>query len=282
MTPSSDQLEAFSERLRALDRELSKLKGAEVRKAETVSEIKAVSKEWLRFSEALRSLDAMPLENLNLIDTQLKELLQSTHVRTRSSAYRKKLAPVLSSFTERIAVPVIRFEGSPSQVAARQLVNEFAGKLTMEEESYIEEAARCLASRCNRAAIILLWAAAMARLHGAIEKLGFNTYNAALDQANKKKGSPFSKVSKTLVASLPELQRCRDFDLLVVGMELWKYDLQVFEELDRLLGTRNSSAHPGMLKPQALDVQQYCIQDQHVHICESASITPGATRYAAV
>jgi hypothetical protein len=40
-------------------------------------------------------------------------------------------------------------------------------------------------------------------------------------------------------------------------MELWKYDLQVFEELDRLLGIRNSAAHPGMLKPTALDVQQY-------------------------
>ena len=33
--------------------------------------------------------------------------------------------------------------------------------------------------------------------------------------------------------------------------------VEVFEELDRLLGIRNSAAHPGMLKPNALDVQQY-------------------------
>ena len=82
-------------------------------------------------------------------------------------------------------------------------------------------------------------------------------YNSALDRASQKKGNPFNKVAKTTLGSLPELQRCRDFDLLVVGMELWKYDLQVFEELDRLLGIRNSAAHPGMLKPSALDVQQY-------------------------
>jgi len=257
MTPSSDQLEAFLERLHSLDRDLSKLRGAEVRKGETLAQIKAVSKDWLRFSEALRSMGAFPNENLALVDTQLKQLLQGTNARTRSSAYRRRLRPVIASFTDDIVVPTIRFEGSPSQVASRQLMGEFVGKVSAEEQSYIEEAARCLASRCNRGAIILLWAAGMARLHGAIEKLGFNVFNAALDRATQKKGNPFNKVSKTTVASLPELQRCRDFDLIVVGMELWKYDLQVFEELDRLLGIRNSAAHPGMLRPQALDVQQY-------------------------
>ena len=257
MIPSSDQLEVFLDRLKVLDRELSKLNGVEVRKAETVAEIKAVSKDWLRFSEALRSMEAIPQDNLNFVDTPLKELFQSTNARTRSSAYRKKLTPVIAAFTDRIVIPVIRFEGSPSQVASRQLMSEFSGKVSPDEQSYLEEAARCLASRCNRAAIILLWAAAMARLHGAIEKLGFNAYNFALEQVTQKKGNPFNKVSKAVVGSLPELQRCRDFDLLVVGMELWKYDLQVFEELDRLLGIRNSAAHPGMLQPSALDVQQY-------------------------
>jgi len=257
VTPSSDQLESFLERLNDLDRALSKLKGAEVRKAETVAEIKSASKDWLRISEALRVVEALPHENLNFIDSHLKDLFQSTNARTRASAYQKKLAPVISSFTERVVIPVIRFEGSPSQVASRQILGEFVGKVSPDEQTYLEEAARCLASRCNRAAIILLWAAAMARLHQAIEKVGFNAYNTALDQATRKKGSPFNRVSKTPVASLPELQRCRDFDLIVVGMELWKYDLQVFEEPDRLLGIRNSAAHPGMLKPSALDVQQY-------------------------
>lgn len=257
MIPSSDQLELFLERLNVLDRDLKKLQGAEVRKPETIADIKAISKDWLRFSEALRASDALPHENLNFIDSHIKGLLQGTNARTRSSAYQKKLLPVISSFTDRVVIPVIRFEGSPSQVASRQLLNEFDGKVTTDEMAYLEEAARCLASRCNRAAIILLWAAAMSRFHGAIERIGFNAYNVALDQATQKKGNPYNRISKTTVASLPELQRCRDFDLLVVGMELWKYDFQVFEELDRLLGFRNSAAHPGMLRPSALDVQQY-------------------------
>ena len=257
MIPTSEQLEAFLQRLLELNRELAKLKGAEVRKVELVTEIKTVAKEWLRLSVGLRTIETLIAESLGTIDIPIREKLQSTNVRTRSSAYQKKLTLVTSSFTDKIIVPVIRHEGSPTQVASRQLLAEFAEKVSTDEQGYIEESARCLGSRCNRAAIILLWAAAMSRIHSAIEKIGFNTYNLSVEQVTQKKGSPFNKVSKAVVASLPELQRSRDFDLLVVGMELWKYDLQVFEELDRLLGIRNSAAHPGMLKPTALDVHQY-------------------------
>lgn len=257
MTPSSEQLEAFLEKLMELDRELARLKGAQVRKGNLLSDIKVTSKEWLRLSAALRAAEALPAENLDPIDTSIKGILQSTNLNTRSSAYRTKLTSALSSFIDKVVIPVIRHEGNPTQVASRQLLAAFAGKVSSDELGYLEESARCLASRCNRAAIILLWAAAISRIHSAVEKIGFNAYNLALDKTTQKKGSPFNKVFKTAVASLPELQRSRDYDLLVVGMDLWKYDLQVFEELDRLLGIRNSAAHPGMLKPTSLDVQQY-------------------------
>jgi hypothetical protein len=257
MIPKSDDLEAFLERLVALDRRLAGLKGAEVRAADLVSEIKAVARDWLRYSEALKSLEVLQPEAVSVADGNLKAMLQATNVRTRSGAYQKKLQPVIKEFTDKIVVPVIRHEGSPSQVASRALLAEVTAKLTPEETAYLDEAARALAAKCNRAAIIMLWAAAIARMHRAIESVGFNTYNQAVDATVQKKGSPFNRVAKNSISSLPELQRCRDFDLLVVGMQLFQYDLQVYEELDRLLGTRNSAAHPGMLQPTALDVQQY-------------------------
>lgn len=257
MTPSSEQLEAFVQRLGDLDRELVKLRGAEVTKTSTIEEVRSLAKEWLRLSAALRAADAVPAANLDSFDGSFKELLTATSLRTRSSAYRSKLDPILSKFVDQVVIPTIRHEGNPAQVASRQLLAEFDGVVTPEELTYLEEAARCLASRCNRAAIILLWAAAIARFHSAIEKIGFNAFNAAVDLTEKKKGNPFGRVSKATVSSLPELQRAKEFDLLVVGMELWKYDLQVWGELDRLLGTRNGAAHPGMAKPTALDVQQF-------------------------
>lgn len=257
MAPSCEALEEFYERIKDLDKSLSKLKDAEVSKDEIIQKIKSVSKDWLRLSEGLRQVESLLPTSLAQVDAAFEKLFQSTNVRTRASAYRKRLSPVVASFTDTIVIPVIRHEGSPAQVAARQVLAEFGGKVSPDELSYLEESVRCLGSRCNRAAIILLWAAAISRMHASVERFGFNAYNAALDATTQKKGNPFSRVSKNPVASLPELQRSRDWDLIVVGMELWKYDLQVFEELDRLLSTRNNAAHPGMLKPTALDVQQY-------------------------
>ena len=121
MIPTSDDLEVFFERINNLYRDLSKLKSAEVRDVETLATIKALSKEWLRLSEALRSAEAIPHDNLSSLDKHLKDILQSTNSRSRASAYRKKLMPVLSTFTEQIVIPMILHEGSPAQVAARRL-----------------------------------------------------------------------------------------------------------------------------------------------------------------
>lgn len=257
MSLSSDVLEQFHERLRAADADLTKLRGAEVTKTDLITSLRSFAKDWLRYSETLRAIETVQRATLDTFDAAMRDVLQATNVRTRSSSYKKKLAPVVAGFVDAIIIPVIRHEGSPAQVAARQLVAAFESHLTSEEVSYVEEAARCLAAKCHRAALIMLWAAGVARLHHAVEKIGFNAFNAALDGTLQKKGTPFSRVSKTQIGSLPELQRARDFDLLVVGMSLWGYDLQVYEELDRLLGIRNSAAHPGMVQPSALDVQQF-------------------------
>ncbi|MGH7519071.1 MAG: hypothetical protein ACREOC_16675 [Gemmatimonadales bacterium] len=110
-----------------------------------------------------------------------------------------------------------------------------------------------------RAAIIMMWAAGVARLHAAIEARGFTAFNTAVDATvAKKKVHPFNIVkADAKVSSAPELQRTADAVLLVVGMDLFAYDLQVYQELARLLGQRNDSAHPGEAQPTGLDVQQF-------------------------
>ena len=256
--PDSDNLEQFHERVRNLNEQLAKLEGAEVTRAEIITELSDVSKQWLKISTALAEIGICDSEILQKIDNATKDILQSTTTRARASAYRKKLALLLSPFISSIIVPVIKYEGSPIQVSARQIREIFNAHVISDEEGYLDEASRCVTVRCFRAAIIMLWTAATSRFHRSIENMGFSAYNTAYATTLTKTGSPFNKVSKgATISSLPELQRVRDFDLLVVGMELWKYDLQTYEELDRLLGTRNTYAHPGMATPTILDVQQF-------------------------
>ena len=256
--PDSDELEKFHERVRNLDEQLAKLGGAEVTRADIIAELSDVSKQWIKTSTALAETGICDADTLQKIDNTTKEILQSTITRARASAYRKKLALLLDPFISSIIVPVIKYEGSPIQASARQIRETFNTHVLVDEETYLDEASRCVTVRCYRAAVIMLWAAAISRFHRSIENLGFSAYNTAHTVTIAKTGNPFNKVSKgATISSLPELQRIREFDILVVGMELWKYDLQTYEELDRLLGARNTYAHPGMAIPTILDVQQF-------------------------
>jgi len=258
MLPRSDDIESLQGRAKRLTRDLKKQGGAEVTKTGVKTELAKLAREWLRLSPSLRDSGICLSDRLDVYDQRMKEILASTTTRARASALASKLAEFVKSAFDDVVVPLIKFEGSPRQVAARQILMAFHAGLTPDEALYIEEAARCVTVQCYRASLIMLWAAAIARLHGGVVRLGFAAYNRAVDATTTKKGTPFNRVKDgAKISSLPELQRSRDADLLVLGMELFGYDLQVFQELDRLLGVRNDAAHPGMAQPGALDVQQY-------------------------
>jgi hypothetical protein len=257
MMPSADDLEEFHDRIHRIDSDLAKLKSAEVR-SELQTELAKCAREWLRLSTALKHDADGYLPSLGAYDIAMTEILNATKQRSRASAFRTRLAPFRDAFMDKVVVPLMRYEGSPAQVAARQLEMLFAGSVTTEEAQYVAEAARCSSLHCHRAAIILLWAAAIARFHAEIQRIGFAAFNNAVATASAIKGAPYNRIQKGLVInSLGELQRGRDFDVIAVGMDIWKYDLQAFEELDRLLGVRNSAAHPGMFSPTSLDVRQF-------------------------
>lgn len=258
MLPKSDDLEVFFERLKKAASNLAKLKGAELTQAALKSELADLARTWLRLSPLVKEAGCCKAEVLSEFDAAMSEVLASTSARARSSAIKKKIDPVIAKLVDSVIVPVIQIEGSPRQVAARAVQDEFASLTNPEEASYVEEAARCVTVGCYRAAIIMLWAAAIARLHAYVIVHGFAKYNAAVDSIAMKKGSPFNRINTSAkISSLPELQRSRDSDLIIIGMEVFGYDLQTYQELDRLLGQRNDCAHPGMNSPGALDVQQF-------------------------
>jgi hypothetical protein len=272
MLPSSDDLEALHARVKHAAAALKKVGGAEVTKTETKATLAAIAREWLKLSPLLRHSNVCDAAVLDSYDEDMQALLSGTTTRARASALRKRLEQFIEKAVDQIIVPLIQFEGSPRQVAARQIQSAFPSTLEAEEAIYIEEAARCLTVQAFRAAIIMLWAAGVARMHRAIVNRGFNAFNSAVDLCATKKGAPFNRIKENAkISSLPELQRSRDADVLVVGLELFGYDLQTFQELDRLLGTRNDAAHPGQFQPNGLDVQQFA-QKLGVHIFQAVAL----------
>ncbi len=258
MVPSSEELEAFSARLTQLRTTMaargtrqipmdSPLRGA----------VAIIARDWLRLSERLRIAGvSIDLSTLASCDQQMIELLGQ--IRRRASYYRIRLRAVEDVMTAAVIVPVVKHEGNPHQVAVRQLRTALTPHITPQEATYAEEALKCVAESCHRAGIVLLWAAAVARLHHSIDHLGYPAFNAALATSGARKGHPFTVVKKQApIGSLPELQHVSDYVILVVGMDLWGYDGQALAELAALLQTRNNAAHPGMATPGLLDVQQF-------------------------
>lgn len=257
MLPRSDDLEALVERSKQLHKKVRKLGSAEISKANIKNQAAEIAREWIRHSQSLRQAGVCDATRLESYDQAMQQMLGRVGARVRASALRKDLDVLVDGAVDDIIVPLIKHEGSPRQVAARQLLATFQG-LSADESAYIDEASRCVTVQCHRAAIIMLWAAAIARMHAAIGVQGFAVFNSAVDSTIARKGSPFNKIKESAkVSSVAELQRSRDADIVLVGIELFHYDLQVYQELDRLLGTRNDAAHPGMAEPGALDVQQF-------------------------
>lgn len=261
MLPSSDELESVHTRLDEALRAVEQAGTARLQPTSVVvATVGSLAKDWLRLSPRIRAAGLVDQSVLADCDARMSEILAGQKAPQRADThYRKQLKPVVRVFTEHILIPVIKYEGSPHQVAKRDLQAALDPYLTAPEKAYVEEALKCVGESCNRAAIVLLWAAAITRLHGSIEnRLGFPALNRALENATKKSSHPFTSVRvRGPINSRPELQRVPDFAILVAGMELWQYDFQAFGELSRQLDTRNASAHPGMAAPGLLDVQHF-------------------------
>jgi hypothetical protein len=265
MLPSSDAIEALTHRAKQADRTLVKHGAKQSIPAAVKAEVAEIAREWLRVSPLIRAAGICSPAHISSLDSEMQGIITKTAGDSRATALRRSLKEFLAVAPKEIVVPLIQHAGSPKQVLARQVEGAFTN-LSPEETAYVGEAARCVTVDANRAAIIMLWAAGISRVHSAVETKGFAAFNAAVAVTQSKKQHPYSivKGDVTLKTS-PDLQRVADGVVLVVGMELFGYDLQVYQELNRLLGQRNDSAHPGMAAPKALDVEQFAAKlDQYV------------------
>src|SRR5262245_50370449 len=165
MLPKSDELEELYNRAKTITGSLGRMKGAELTRQNLKDEIAAISRTWLRVSPTIRDASCCKSDLLAQFDEAMTELLSSSTQRARASALKRRLEPFVDGVVDGVIGPVIQVEGSPRQGAARQVQEALAGAMSPEEGAYAQEAARCVTVECYRAAIIMLWAAAVARIH---------------------------------------------------------------------------------------------------------------------
>ena len=261
MVPSSDEVEGFLTRLTAVRVAMEQRSNPNMRADNPlIADCARLAKEWIIFSQRLKPAGIVAAATLGDCDQHMGELLGARGQGRRAPYYLTRLRAVERRFTAEVVIPVVQHAGDLRQVAVRQLRADLAPHLTTNEQVYAEEALKCVGESCNRAAIVLMWAAAITRMHNSIEHgVGFAAFNAALTNIGARKAAyPYSSArERGPIGTTAELQRVTDFAILVAGMELWKYDGQAFAELATTLQTRNNAAHPGMGTPRLIDVQHF-------------------------
>ncbi len=240
------QLGEFESDLRRLRKDIAAMTTAQVSKAQLRDSAEELATRWV---EELRS----PLEHTFHIPeqtiTDTSELLKRLHVLSRpnnlKSSYLKVLDAVLDHFKDRFVLPI--------QQTSTTVQNKFdlqklvSGLKNQDESEYLQEAIDSANAGFHRAAIVLGWCAAIARIQKKIQVLGFGTFNTASKSIKNQTSGRHKRWNKEFtITTVGELQTVFDNDLITVceGMGLLDGN-----QADRLTDVdfqyRNHSAHPG-------------------------------------
>lgn len=181
---------------------------------------------------------------IDAFSRRFEELLLASGGKPTKESYLQLVAGVLSAYREQV---IHQIEiGSFVSVGGLSIAPYIEG-LSVYEGDYLDEAQRCLTVNALRGCIVLGWCATVARIHDKIEEIGFEKFSKATEEMAAKtvgRFKPFNK--KQSIASLSDLQRVFDTELLWVLEYLELIDSNQHQRLRNCFDLRNHSAHPGL------------------------------------
>lgn len=126
-------------------------------------------------------------------------------------------------------------ETSKSRVIKVEETYSKLSKLSITQDGLLREALKCVEFDLNRAATVLSWAAFMDFLQCKLGEDGYVKLNKAYPKWN--------------IKSSEDLQKIRDFQLIVAGSKVELYKETIQKALQGLLSKRNECAHPSPHSP---------------------------------
>jgi hypothetical protein len=239
------QLREFKRRAQELRREVGDLTTERVSHGAQRAKAEALADTWV---ERLRS----PLEHkLKLPGDAIAEtsdLMKRLHVLSRPNnrrdSYLEVLGQLLGGFDNRFILPV---QQMATEITSLMDLEKLVPGLSPEDSDYLAEAIACANAGRKRAAVVMGWCAAVARMQAVVMKVGFDKFNAASRALKAQASGRFKRWNKEFsITTLSELQAVFDTDLIVV---LEGLGLLESNQADRLTNVcfqyRNHSAHPG-------------------------------------
>lgn len=208
-----------------------------------------LSSEWFDSLSKRLSSYGIQKELLDKYDTAFKGILKLSDSTNRRSSYARLFDEITESFNNDIVIflqtdAIIPEEDQPEY---GDEVIKLLDRVTDDAENeYLKEALGCWKNGFLKGATVLLWCAAVDRIHRAIEKAGFERFNVASLQMKNQVSGRFKRFNKDYkVQSMSDLQSIPDGDILwiIEGMQL--IDSNQKTRLTSCFEMRCHSGHPG-------------------------------------
>ncbi len=190
-------------------------------------------------------------ETIEKYDNFFRGVLKLTGSISRRNSYVKLFDEIVSNFNDDIVLFIQTEAVEKESEEPQQFEEEVATLLekvsNVDENKYLAEALGCWKNGYLKGATILMWCAAIDRIHKVIEQIGFSKFNSTSTQMKAQTSGRFKRFNKEYsIQSISEMRSTVfDSDLLWVleGMQL--IDANQRTRLASCFDMRCHSGHPG-------------------------------------
>lgn len=230
--------------LGSLSKDVNKSAGNYVSKKQTMKSAEHVATKWFELVEPCAEYFDFSSIAESKYHKLFERLLKLSLKQSWKLTYQKTIAAISKNFKEEILLVVIK---SADKITSFANLPNILENTTKEETEYLSEALGCAKNGYLRASMVLVWCAAVNRMHKTIEKLGIAEFNKKSHEMKKIKSGRFKRFDKSFdLVSANDLEATVfDNDMLWV-LEYWNLiDANQHERLNICFTMRNNAAHPG-------------------------------------
>ena len=168
---------------------------------------------------------------------------------SRRSTYLNYLDTICKCFAEEVVVPIQTFipmSNEKGNTLGKDIIDKLNELSDENECDYLREALGCWEHNYLKGATVLIWCAAIDRIHRKIEEIGFEKFNAKSLEMKKATKGRFKKYNKEYsISSISELRMVFDSDILWIIEGLGLIDSNQKNRLSSCFEMRCHSGHPG-------------------------------------
>jgi hypothetical protein len=241
----ADALVRLQADLGALARAVKAEGGERIGRQSIRTEAHRIGTSW--FSTVRPSIQGgvIPADVLDRYGEDFKRLVKISSPNNRRASYLDTLELLTKRFKAELVLPL---QTAPPPTKDASTFDELFASLGEADvdDAYLKEAVDCARAGFIRAAAVMGWCAAIARIHRTVERIGFTKFNVTSASMASQTQGRFKKFSKAQsVTSMSDLRLVFDTDVLWILEGMGLIDTNQQTRLRSCFDLRNHSAHPG-------------------------------------